>query len=73
VARDADALLVLAMWEEFRRLDWERVYGLMARPLVIGGRNLLEPQTMKELSFEYYSFGRPMDNLTPVVVPTRVQ
>jgi hypothetical protein len=45
----------------------------MARPPVIGGRNLLEPQAMEELGLEYYRFGRPMDNPTPVVVPARFQ
>jgi UDPglucose 6-dehydrogenase len=72
VARDADALLILTEWEEFRQLDWERIYGLMARPLVIDGRNLLEPEMMKELGFEYDSFGRPMDNLAPALVPALV-
>jgi UDPglucose 6-dehydrogenase len=72
VARDADALLILTEREGFRQLDWERIYGLMARPLVIDGRNLLEPEMMKELGFEYDSFGRPMDNLAPALVPALV-
>lgn len=61
VARDADALLIVTEWEEFRQLDWQRIRGLMARPLVIDGRNLLDPAAMKELGFEYYGFGRLMD------------
>ena len=67
VARDADALLVLTEWEEFRQLDWERIHSLMARPLVIDGRNLLEPAAMMERGFEYFSFGRPPGKLTPVL------
>jgi len=59
VARGADALLVLTEWEQFRRLDWKRVRGEMARPLVIDGRNMLRPEEMKALGFEYMSFGRP--------------
>jgi UDPglucose 6-dehydrogenase len=59
VARGADALLVLTEWEQFRRLDWKRVRKEMARPLVIDGRNMLRPGEMKELGFEYMSFGRP--------------
>jgi UDPglucose 6-dehydrogenase len=72
VVRDADALLILTEWEEFRQLEWERIYGLMARSLVIDGRNLLEPATMNELGFEYYGFGRSMENLTPVLLPAYV-
>ena len=59
VARDADALLVVTEWDEFKRLDWKRVRELMARPLVVDGRNMLDPKTMMELGFEYHSFGRP--------------
>jgi UDPglucose 6-dehydrogenase len=40
-------------------LDWKRIRGLMMRPLVLDGRNLLAPAKMAELGFEYYSFGRP--------------
>jgi UDPglucose 6-dehydrogenase len=59
VAKGADALLVLTEWEQFRRLDWKRVRKEMARALVIDARNMLRPATMKELGFEYESFGRP--------------
>ena len=68
VACDADALLVITEWEEFRRLDWKRVYGIMARPLVIDGRNLLDPAEMKALGFEYHSLGRP-DTSVPATAP----
>jgi len=56
--QDADAALVCTEWECFRKLDWERAGKLMARKLVIDGRNLYRPQRMRELGFEYYSFGR---------------
>lgn len=59
VARGADALLVLTEWEQFRRLDWKRVRKEMARPLIVDGRNMLRPAEMRELGFEYVSFGRP--------------
>lgn len=59
VAKDADAVLVATEWEEFRTLDWERVQRSMARPLVLDGRNLLDPALMAQRGFEYYSLGRP--------------
>jgi UDPglucose 6-dehydrogenase len=59
VARGADALLILTEWEQFRRLDWKRVRGEMARALVVDGRNMLRPDEMQALGFEYLSFGRP--------------
>ncbi|HJY87825.1 MAG TPA: UDP-glucose/GDP-mannose dehydrogenase family protein [Candidatus Acidoferrales bacterium] len=59
VAKDADLLLIVTEWEEFRSLDWERIRTAMARPLVLDGRNLLDPARMKDLGFEYHSIGRP--------------
>ncbi|MGA2631853.1 MAG: UDP-glucose/GDP-mannose dehydrogenase family protein [Terriglobia bacterium] len=59
----ADALMIATDWEEFRALDWERIRNLLARPLVLDGRNLLDPGRMKALGFEYHSFGRPDQKL----------
>jgi UDPglucose 6-dehydrogenase len=59
VVQDADALLLLTEWNEFRQLDWERVRRAIARPLVLDGRNMLDAARMRALGFEYHSFGRP--------------
>ncbi len=56
--RDADAALICTEWNMFRRLDWDRAGKVMARKLVIDGRNLYTPEAMREKGFEYYSFGR---------------
>jgi UDPglucose 6-dehydrogenase len=58
--RDAEAVLICTEWEEFRALNWERAGKLMARRLVIDGRNLCSPAHMQELDFEYFSFGREL-------------
>jgi UDPglucose 6-dehydrogenase len=59
VAEDAEALLIATEWPEFRKLDWVKIRDSMARPLIVDGRNLLSPGEMKNLGFEYRSFGRP--------------
>jgi len=56
--KGADAALVCTEWQVFRKLDWERAGKLMARRLVIDGRNLYTPKKMQELGFDYHSFGR---------------
>jgi len=56
--RGAEAALVCTDWDVFRDLDWERAGKLMARRLVVDGRNLYSPSRMRELGFEYHSFGR---------------
>jgi UDPglucose 6-dehydrogenase len=55
---DAEAALVCTEWDVFRGLDWERAGKLMARRLVVDGRNLYSPSRMRGLGFEYHSFGR---------------
>lgn len=57
--RGADAALICTEWDIFRNLDWERAKPLMARALVIDGRNLYSAKHMREIGFEYHSFGRP--------------
>ena len=56
--RDADAAVVCTEWDSFRKLDWQKAGSAMARKLVIDGRNLYNPQHLRKLGFEYYSFGR---------------
>ena len=58
-AAGAEALLIATEWDQFKKLDWERIRDSMTRPLIVDGRNLLSPQEMIKLGFEYRSFGRP--------------
>jgi len=56
--RDADAVLLLTEWNEFKQLDMARVRSLMRRPVLLDGRNVYDPQRMKELGFIYRGMGR---------------
>jgi UDPglucose 6-dehydrogenase len=55
----ADALLVVTEWNEFRRPDFPRIKGLLKQPVIFDGRNIYDPQVMRELGFSYYPIGRP--------------
>jgi UDPglucose 6-dehydrogenase len=59
VAEDADCLLILTDWDEFRKLDFERIKGLMATPTIIDGRNLLDFERLRAMGFTYKGVGRP--------------
>jgi UDPglucose 6-dehydrogenase len=56
---DADALLIVTEWNEFRRPDFKRMRDLMKSPLIFDGRNLYEPAEMRQEGFTYYPVGRP--------------
>ncbi|MCJ7438460.1 MAG: UDP-glucose/GDP-mannose dehydrogenase family protein [Acidimicrobiia bacterium] len=55
---DADALVVLTEWDQFRWLDFERVAASMRRAEVVDTRNLLDPAAMRRLGFGYRGVGR---------------
>ncbi|MCS6803582.1 MAG: UDP-glucose/GDP-mannose dehydrogenase family protein [Acidobacteriota bacterium] len=57
-ARDAEALLILTEWDEFKHLDLPRVKTLMRTPIIVDGRNVFDPARVRELGFEYYCMGR---------------
>ena len=58
VATGADALLIVTEWDEFRQLDLDRIKGLMRRPVIVDGRNIFDPKTMRERGFVYRGVGR---------------
>ncbi|MBI4469473.1 MAG: UDP-glucose/GDP-mannose dehydrogenase family protein [Acidobacteria bacterium] len=58
-ADGAEALMILTEADEFRKLDWDRIRRSMRTPIVIDGRNVLDPAKMAASGFEYYSIGRP--------------
>lgn len=56
--KDADALLVMTEWDEFREPDFNLMKKLMKRPLIIDGRNIYDPETVRMQGFEYQGVGR---------------
>jgi UDPglucose 6-dehydrogenase len=58
LAEGCDALVLMTEWNEFKSLDMERIKGLMRQPVFIDGRNLYEPETMKNYGFVYRGVGR---------------
>ena len=58
-AQDADAVLVLTDWREFAKLDLVKLHSCLRYPIMIDGRNLFDPETMRGHGFTYLSIGRP--------------
>jgi UDPglucose 6-dehydrogenase len=56
--RDAEALVIATEWKEFENIDFAEVRRLMHTPLIFDGRNLLDPNTMRDLGFQYHGIGR---------------
>ena len=58
VAKGCDALVLVTEWNQFRRLDLERVKGLLKSPVFIDLRNVYDPDQMKRFGFKYTCVGR---------------
>jgi len=55
---DADAMLLLTEWKEFRLPTWGVIKKAMRKPLVIDGRNIFDPDELEENEFEYHCIGK---------------
>jgi UDPglucose 6-dehydrogenase len=54
----ADAAVLVTEWPQFAELDWAQMAARMARPLLIDGRNFLDPEAMRAAGFTYEGIGR---------------
>ncbi|NTU75846.1 MAG: UDP-glucose 6-dehydrogenase, partial [Anaerolineaceae bacterium] len=59
VAENADALVLATEWNEFKQIDFEKIYKLMRQPIIMDGRNLWDPEALRALGFQYTGVGRP--------------
>ena len=58
VAKEADALLLVTEWNEFKQLNWEKIRGFMRQPIVVDGRNLYDPAELAARGLIYWGVGR---------------
>jgi UDPglucose 6-dehydrogenase len=58
VAENADALILMTEWNEFKQLDMMRIKETMRQPILLDGRNIYQPKMMRETGFTYRGMGR---------------
>ena len=66
----AEAAVLVTEWPEFAELDWAEAAGRMERPLIVDGRNFLDPAALRAAGFEYEGIGRAPG---PAPAPTRAE
>ncbi len=57
-AENAECLVILTEWNEFKELDIKKIKSLMKKPAIVDGRNIYDPAKMKKMGFEYTGIGR---------------
>lgn len=63
--RGADAAVIVTEWSEFTRLDWPAVAAIMARPLLVDGRNCIDRAAVEDAGLEYQGIGLGEDHPAP--------
>ena len=58
VAKDADLLVVVTDWNDFKEIDFEKIKSLMKQPNIIDARNVYDPEKLKSMGFTYAGVGR---------------
>jgi len=57
-AREADCVILMTEWNEFKEIDWHRVKQIMKNPAVLDGRNIYDAEKLRQLGFKYTGMGR---------------
>ena len=58
VAQDADGLILVTEWNEFKQLDFKRIFNIMRKPVLIDGRNQWDSKFLRHLGFTYLGIGQ---------------
>jgi UDPglucose 6-dehydrogenase len=67
-AAGAHALAVMTEWDQFRQLDFERIYRSMHKPaFAFDGRNILPHAALRSIGFQVHAIGKPAHRTGPSV------
>ena len=61
---NADALCVVTEWKEFWMPDFDYIKSTLSKPVIFDGRNIYDPELVKEKGFDYYAIGRKFNTYT---------
>ncbi len=56
--KNSDVLIITTEWPEFAKLNFNKIKKILKKPIIIDGRNLLNPKLIRKLGFQYYGIGR---------------
>jgi UDPglucose 6-dehydrogenase len=70
-AEDADAVILVTEWPEFAELDWSSLAARMRKPVLVDGRNFLDPDRIRDAGFAYEGIGRSSESASSDGRPPR--
>lgn len=61
-AKDSHGVCILTEWDEFKTLDYQKIYEGMQKPaFIFDGRNMIDASKLCDIGFIVYSIGKPLD------------
>lgn len=56
--KDTELLIIITEWEEFKRLDYKKIYDMLTQKVIVDFRNILDEKDLEKIGFKYYYIGK---------------
>ena len=56
--KDTELLVIITEWEEYKKLDYQKIYEMLAQKVIVDFRSILNEQEIEKIGFKYYYIGK---------------
>ena len=56
--KDTELLVIITEWEEFKKLDYKKIYDMLTQKVIVDFRNILDEKDLEKIGFKYYYIGK---------------
>ena len=58
--KDTELIIIITEWNEFKNLDYQKVYEMVKQKIIVDLRNILDAQYIEKIGFKYYNIGKDL-------------
>ena len=56
--KDTELLIIITEWDEFKKLDYQKIYDMLSQKIIVDFRSILNEQEIEKIGFKYYYIGK---------------
>ena len=56
--KDTELLIIITEWDEFKKLDYQKIYDMVSQKIIVDFRSILNEQELEKIGFKYYYIGK---------------
>ena len=56
--KDTELLVIITEWDEFKKLDYQKIYDMLSQKVIVDFRSILNEQDLEKIGFKYYYIGK---------------